>query len=69
MKEAKKRNPDIRLYGLPWNFAGWVQNDPATGVHNNTAGPFQYPEQTALYVTEWVKGAKSEHGLQIDYVG
>ena len=69
MKEAKKRNPNIRLYGLPWNFAGWVQNDPATGAHNNTAGPFQYPEQTARYVTEWVKGAKSEHGLQIDYVG
>ena len=69
MKEAKKRNPNIRLYGLPWNFAGLVQNDPATGAHNNTAGPFHYPEQTARYVTEWVKGAKSEHGLQIDYIG
>ena len=48
---------------------GWVQNDPTTGAHNDTAGPYKHPEQTARYVTEWVKGAKLEHDLQIDYVG
>ena len=69
MKEAKRRNSNIRLYGLPWAFPGWVQNDPVTGVPNNTAGPYKFPEQTARYITEWVRGAKSEHGLHIDYVG
>ena len=24
MTEAKKRNPKIKLYGLPWAFPGWV---------------------------------------------
>ena len=28
MKEAKQRNPGIKLYGLPWAFPGWVANDP-----------------------------------------
>ena len=69
MKEAKKRNADIRLYGLPWAFPGWVQSDPITGLHNNTAGPYKYPKQTAQYVTEWVRGARSDHDLHIDYVG
>ncbi|OPL20700.1 galactocerebrosidase-like x2 isoform, partial [Mytilus galloprovincialis] len=30
MKEAKKRNPDILLYGLPWGWPGWIGN----GTHN-----------------------------------
>ena len=67
MQEAKKRNPDIKLYGLPWAFPGWVGNDPETGVP--TGSPFSYPEQTSRYLLEWVKGAKSEYGLDIDYVG
>lgn len=78
MKEAKRRNPDITLYGLPWTFPGWVANDPITGKveKTNTAGdgrkqgsPFTYPEQTSRYIVEWVRGAKEAHGLQIDYVG
>ena len=24
MKEAKKRNPDIKLYGLPWGWPGFL---------------------------------------------
>ena len=27
MKEAKARNPDIKLYGLPWGWPGWL--DPS----------------------------------------
>ena len=32
MKEAKQRNPGIKLYGLPWAFPGWVANNPITGA-------------------------------------
>lgn len=67
MSEAKKRNPDIKLYGLPWAFPGWVGNDPQTGVPSGS--PFTYPEQTSRYLMEWVKGAKSQYDLDIDYVG
>jgi len=46
MAEAKKRNPDIKLYGLPWAYPGWVGNDPVTGTMNESATPFDHPEQT-----------------------
>jgi hypothetical protein len=47
MTEAKKRNPDIKLYGLPWAYPGWVGNDPVTGAQNASADPFTHPQQTA----------------------
>ena len=34
MTEAKKRNPNIALYALPWTFPGWVGN--GTGTHTHT---------------------------------
>ena len=58
MKEAKARNPDIKLYGLPWAYPGWVGNDPVTGKPSGS--PFTYPNQTSRYVMEWVNGAKTE---------
>ncbi|CAK9054683.1 unnamed protein product [Durusdinium trenchii] len=61
MKEAKKRNPDIKLYGLAWAFPSWVGN--------RSGDPFKFPELTARYLTEWVAGAKSEYGLDVDYLG
>ena len=69
MKEAKARNPRIKLYGLPWAFPGWVGADPASGAYNASATPFTHPAQTCRYMLEWVKGAKAAHGLDIDYLG
>ena len=67
MQEAKKRNPDIKLYGLPWAYPGWVGDDPING--SSSGSPFAYPEQTSRYVMEWIKGAKSQYSLDIDYIG
>lgn len=61
MKEAKKRNPNITLYGLPWAFPGWVGN--------GTLSPYSYPSMTADYIVKWVQGAKTVHNLTIDYLG
>ncbi|XP_012992911.3 galactocerebrosidase [Esox lucius] len=61
MKEAKKRNPNITLIGLPWAFPGWV------GRGKNW--PYDFPDITASYVVSWVVGAKQYHDLDIDYVG
>ncbi|XP_002734950.1 galactocerebrosidase-like [Saccoglossus kowalevskii] len=61
MKEAKKRNPDIKLYGLPWTFPGWIGN--------GTTSPYANPQLTAWYVTKWIQGAKQYHNLMIDYIG
>ncbi|XP_002122521.2 galactocerebrosidase [Ciona intestinalis] len=61
MKEAKSRNPNIKLVGLPWAFPGWIGQ--------GTVWPYKNREVTAQYITKWVLGAKSEHNLAIDYVG
>ncbi|XP_065830244.1 galactocerebrosidase-like [Oscarella lobularis] len=62
MVEAKKRNPDIKLYGLPWAFPGWL----SMGKGQN---PYAYPNVTARYIVNWVEGAKKTHNLTIDFIG
>ncbi|XP_044518055.1 galactocerebrosidase-like [Gracilinanus agilis] len=61
MKEAKKRNPHIKLVGLPWSFPGWIGQ--------GKSHPFSNLTMTALYVVSWIMGAKKHHKLDIDYVG
>uniref|UniRef100_A0A1A7YBC9 Galactocerebrosidase n=3 Tax=Iconisemion striatum TaxID=60296 RepID=A0A1A7YBC9_9TELE len=61
MKEAKRRNPNITLIGLPWAFPGWV------GRGKNW--PYDYPDVTVSYVVNWILGAKQYHDLDIQYVG
>ncbi|XP_019958630.2 galactocerebrosidase isoform X1 [Paralichthys olivaceus] len=61
MKEAKKRNPNITLIGLPWAFPGWVGH--------GTNWPYVFPDITATYVVNWIIGAKQYHDLDIQYVG
>uniref|UniRef100_A0A4W5RG63 Galactocerebrosidase n=1 Tax=Hucho hucho TaxID=62062 RepID=A0A4W5RG63_9TELE len=61
MREAKKRNPNITLIGLPWAFPGWV------GHGKNW--PYDFPDITASYMVSWILGAKQYHDLDIDYVG
>ena len=61
MKEAKQRNPDIKLVALPWGFPGWIGQGSASPYHNRTL--------TATYIAKWIKGAKEYHHLAIDYVG
>lgn len=61
MVEAKKRNPDILLYGLPWAWPGWVAPGAATPFENVTAA--------VEYAVAWVAGAASTYNLTIDTLG
>ncbi|XP_071090485.1 galactocerebrosidase-like isoform X1 [Haliotis cracherodii] len=61
MMEAKKRNPDIKLYGLPWGFPGWVGG--------STGNIYDDPDRTSMYVVKWINGAKVHYNLTVDYVG
>ena len=56
-----QRNPNIKLYALPWAFPAWVGN--------GTGNPYGAPGRLATYIVKWVKGAKVVHGLHIDYIG
>jgi galactosylceramidase len=61
MVEAKKRNPDIKLYALPWGFPGWL----GEGKTN----PYTNPDNLADYVVRWINGAKTHYDLTIDFIG
>ena len=61
MKEAKKRNPNIKLYGLPWVFPGWLGGGQFTPYYNRS--------NLVKYFVNWVKGAEEVHQLKIDYLG
>lgn len=55
MKEAKKRNPNIKLHVLAWDFPAWVKE-----VNSQTA---------ADYLVKYIEGVKKIHGLDIDTIG
>eukprot|EP01052_Picozoa_sp_SAG31_P017122 SAG31_NODE_1158_length_9605_cov_2.788555_13_plen_121_part_00 len=33
MKEAKKRNPAVITYGLPWGEPGWINSQKGAAIH------------------------------------
>jgi Glycosyl hydrolase family 59 len=55
-KQAKLRNPNIKLYGLAWAAPGWIDN-----------GNF-WSQDMIHYLMTWMGCARS-HGLTIDYLG
>ncbi|XP_050401141.1 galactocerebrosidase-like [Patella vulgata] len=61
LQEAKKRNSDIKLCGLPWGFPGWLRDD------NDL--PWKNIPTTADYIVKWINGAKVHYNLTIDYIG
>ncbi len=56
MSEAKKRNPDILLYGLAWTAPSWVR------------GPFCWSQEYLAYLLAWIQCGQS-HGYTVDYIG
>ena len=57
MKEAKRRNPAVKLYALSWGTPGWIGN-----------GSY-FSSDNIVYHIKWLQGAKKVHGLQIDFMG
>lgn len=54
-KQAKERNPDLRLYALAWGAPGWFDG----GL---------WSKDYVHYLVNWLDCAKT-HGLTIDYLG
>ena len=59
-----QRNPAIKLYGLPWVFPGWLG-----GSYPHTGDPYANITALCHYIVNWIDGAKTVHGLHIDYIG
>ena len=59
MVDAKRRNPNVVLYGLSWGFPAWVGE--------GTKSP--WTNSTVTYTMKWILGAKKYYNLDIDYIG
>jgi len=57
MKEAKLRNPSIRIYGLAWGVPGWIGN-----------GTF-FSRDNIRYHVSWLQCIRAEYGFDVDYLG
>jgi hypothetical protein len=73
-KEAKARNPRILLYGLAWNFPGWVNNDSdgsaGPGVQNQRQlWSANFSVAAGSYLADWLAVARDSHGLHVDTIG
>ncbi|GHE68462.1 galactosylceramidase [Streptomyces spiralis] len=55
MEQARKRNPDIRFYGLEWGAPGWFD------------GGF-WSQDNIDYLMQWL-GCAERHDLHVDYLG
>jgi hypothetical protein len=53
--QAKKRNPNITLYGLQWGAPGWIGS--------------MWSQTNADYLVSYIKGLKSVWGYDMDYIG
>ena len=59
MKQAKRRNPNIKLYSLSWGFPRFVTEGTNT----------PYTNTTIKYILSWINGAQLYHNLTIDCIG
>lgn len=66
MQQAKARNPNIKLYGLAWGAPGWIGTTGATVYDTNNRF---WSQDMVNYYIAWIKGAKSQYNLTIDYIG
>jgi galactosylceramidase len=69
MKEARRRNPQIALYGLPWSWPGWIGGGGSGSDDGGGGSPWANLSLPVGYIVDWVRGAKEVHNLTIDWVG
>jgi galactosylceramidase len=63
--EAAARNPQLKLYALPWEWPAWVGG----GQGGKIGDPFGNVSRAAQYVVDWIHGADKVYGLAVHYVG
>ena len=63
MREAKARNPDIKIAALEWSAPGWVGETNSSGK-----GQF-FSADNIEYILGWMHGATKVNNVTVDYMG
>ena len=67
--EARKRNPSILLYAVPYSWPQWMNlNEGDTGPFGQDGDTTQ-PTTCASYIVLWLEEVKNTYNLNFDYVG
>jgi galactosylceramidase len=61
-KEAKARNPEIKIWSLSWGVPGWIGNVSGSA-------PTYYCDDNIQYQISWLKCLKDTWGVDSDYLG
>jgi hypothetical protein len=61
-REAKARNPSIKVWSLSWGVPGWI---------GNVSGqpPTYYSDDEVDYQVAWLRCLRDAHGVESDYLG
>jgi galactosylceramidase len=72
--EAKKRNPNVTVYGLSWAAPGWINNGTNWNVFAgrpscpSPAHCAYFSSDMIQYQVNFVHGAQT-HGIHVDFIG
>ena len=61
-KEARARNPAVKIWSLSWGVPGWIGN-----ISGQAASYFS--DDNIHYQVEWVKCLRDQWGVVSDYIG
>eukprot|EP00039_Didymoeca_costata_P021228 m.343840 g.343840 ORF g.343840 m.343840 type:complete len:935 (-) comp23434_c0_seq1:140-2944(-) len=59
MAEAKKRNPNIKTWGLSWGVPAWIADEE----------PTYFSDSNIYYQTQWLKCMNESYGIMVDTIG
>jgi galactosylceramidase len=72
MKEARRRNPQVGLYGLSWSWPGWLAVNSTADTPPTPPDPqvdAAHDNATADYTIAFLEGAQKYHNLTMNYIG
>ena len=70
-KEARARNPDIKIWSLAWGVPGWVNSTVIGDDWDDDYGPktHYFSEDNILYQVQWLKCLRDRWSVDSDFIG
>jgi hypothetical protein len=70
-KEARARNPAIKIWSLSWGIPGWINGSVIGNDWDDDYGPKThfFSEDNIRYQVQWVKCLREQYNVESDYIG
>jgi galactosylceramidase len=67
-KEARARNPQIKIWSLSWGVPGWIGGE-TIGEPDDDYDDWYWTEDNIHYQIQWLKCLRDQYGVQSDFIG